>query len=138
VILTSFHLYHKDQGCSFEWRQTVLANWHYQSQQLSFQSVQDSHFLACPYLLKCYLYLWLIAILIIPTSQAHMCFWRILGVKDFREINSLKSVFSIFSGFVPLNCIIHIIHFASFLDNLTIKFGEYYHQRNCGGVIYWN
>ena len=89
---------------------------------------------------QCYVYLWLIAILMIPTSQAHICFWRIISLKDFREVNSLKSGFSIFSGFIPLNCIIHIIQvqFTRFLDYLTIKFGEYYHQRNCRGVIDWN
>ena len=52
-------------------------------------------------------------------------------MKDFREINSLKSDLSIFSGFIPLNCIIYIIQFFIFLDYLTIKLGEYYHQRNC-------
>ena len=74
----------------------------------------------------------------IPTSQAHICFWRIISTKDFREINSLKSDFSILFGFVLLNFIIHIIQFFRFLDYLTIKLGEYYHQRNCGGVIHWS
>ena len=64
VILTQLWLDNKDQGCSFEWRQIVLADWHHQWHQLSFQSVQDSHSLACPYLLKCYLYLWLIVIIL--------------------------------------------------------------------------
>ena len=72
----------------------------------------------------------------ITTSQAHICFWRAISIKDFREINSLKGDFSIFFGFVPLSFIIHIIQFFRFLDYLTIKLGEYYHQRNCGGDIY--
>ena len=63
MMLTQLQLYHKDQGCLFEWRQIALVDWHHQWHQLSFQSVQDSHALAGPYLLKCYLYLWLIAIL---------------------------------------------------------------------------
>ena len=133
MTLTQLQLYHKSQGCSFEWRQIVLVDWHHQWHQLSFQSVQDSHSLAHPYLSKCYLdRLWLIVILMIPTSQAHKCFWRIISPKDFREINSLESDFSIDSGFVPLNSIIHVIQFERFLNYLTIKFGEYYHQRNCG------
>ena len=66
--------------------------------------------------------------------MVHISCWKITST---REINSLKGDSSIFSGFVPLNCIIlHIVQFARFLpvDYLTIKFGEYYHKRNCGGV----
>ena len=139
MILTQLQLYHREQCCSFEWKQTVLVDWHHQWHWLSFQSVQGSHSLAYPYLLKCYQYLWLVVILMIPTSKANICFWWIISTQDFGKVNLLESDFSIDFGFVPLNCIIQVIwQLAMFLDYLTIKFGEYCHQRDCGGVIYWS
>ena len=98
----------------------------------SFSGMSISVFEVSLYLNVCQL----IVMLMIPTSQTNICFWRAISIKDFREINFLKSDFSIFSGFAPLNCIIHIFQFARFLDYLTIKFGEYYHQRNCESVNY--
>ena len=130
MILTQFHLYHKDQCCSFGWKQTVLVDWYHQWHWLSFQSVQDSHSLAYPYLFKCFQYLWLGVILMIPTSKANICFWWIISMQDFGKVNLLESDFSINFGFVPLSCIIQVIQLSRFLDYLTIKFGEYYHQRD--------
>ena len=62
--------------------------------------------------------------------QAHISFGGIFGIKDFWKINILKSDFSIFPGFVPL--IFCVIQFPTFLNYLSIKFGECNYQRNYG------
>ena len=69
--------------------------------------------------------------------QVHICCWGICSIQHFWKINPLKCDFSIHHGFVPL--IFHIIiQFPTFLDYLTIKFGKYYYQRNCGYDNHWS
>ena len=68
----------------------------------------------------------------LPTFQLYICLWWIWYIHNFRQINSLKSVFSILPCLLKLIiCILHITQVSKFLVYLTIKFGEYYHQWNC-------
>ena len=130
VILTQVQIEHKGQDCSFVLRQTVLVDWNHQLHKLSSHSIQDNHFLAYPYLPK-YRVSVKTGDSFILTFQFYTCFWWILSIHDFRKINFLKNDFSILPGHVPLNSIIlNVIQFSTFLDDLTIKFGEYNHQRN--------
>ena len=67
------------------------------------------------------------------TFQSYTGFWWILSIHDFRKISFLKSDFSILPGHVPLSSIIlNVIQVSTFLDDLTIKFGEGNQQRNYG------
>ena len=73
---------------------------------------------------------------LILTFQSHICLGRTFSIQNFRKINFLKSDFSNFLGSLPLIFILCISQVDKFIGNLTIKFSEYNHQRNCKGHIY--
>ncbi len=124
--------WHKDQGYSSVLRQTAGVGFHCQSHQQFFELILDSSSLANPYLqFRQYYPYYEGEMLTILTFQSHKCLRRIFGIHDFRKINPLKSMFSIVPGLFPLIFNVWISQVDIFIDYLTIKFGEYNHQRNC-------
>ena len=136
VTLTLVQIQHKGQDYSSVLKQTADVCCHYLLHQQFAELVQHNFSLVNPCLWNNITPTFQEEILIILTFQSHICLGRICGIQNFRKINFLKSDFSKFSGSLPLIFILCISQVDKFTGNLTIKFSEYNHQRNCKGKIY--
>ena len=67
------------------------------------------------------------------TFKSHINFWWILSIQNSIKIYALKGSFSIFPCLGPL--ILQVLELDSFLNNLSIKLGEYNNQRHCDFLI---